>query len=179
MSIVGNRVRIGLFLTSSMLVLLILVMTHATPAQAQATSTVRVSNLAQPFSGAHWSVTSKQGFAQSFCSGSAAATLDKVRLHVFSYDADRTSMFYKYDPAPVVTIRADRSGRPGTVLQTLTSPVIDNTTVAAKDFTSSGYALAADTTYWVAVYRPLATGRIAFYDTTSKLEDSDNTVAGW
>ena len=48
MSMVSNRVRIGLLVTLSMAVLLILVMNHATPALAQQTSTVMVSNLGQP-----------------------------------------------------------------------------------------------------------------------------------
>ena len=48
MSMVSNRVRIGLLVTLSMAVLLILVMNHATPALAQQTSTVMVSNLDQP-----------------------------------------------------------------------------------------------------------------------------------
>ena len=37
MASVGNRVRVGVLLTLSMVVLLMLVMNHATPALAQAT----------------------------------------------------------------------------------------------------------------------------------------------
>ena len=48
LSIVGNRVRIGVLLTLSVVATLILVMTHATPAQSQQPATVLVSNLGQP-----------------------------------------------------------------------------------------------------------------------------------
>ena len=48
MSIVGNRVRIAVLLTLSMVVLLMLLMNHASPAQAQSTGTLMVSNLDQP-----------------------------------------------------------------------------------------------------------------------------------
>ena len=81
-------------------------------------------------------------------------------------------------PAPVVTLRSDNSGKPGGVLHTLTNPVIDNSQVADKDFTSTGYELAADTVYWVVLHRPSDTGRIAFVDTASNFEDFD-TVVGW
>ena len=171
-----NRVGVGVLLSA--VATLVLMVTHATPTLSQEASILRVSNLAQPFIGSHWGVGRGQLFAQSFCSGGAAVTLDKVRLLLMSQEADRTTMFYERDPAPLVTIRADRSGRPGTVLETLTSPVIDNVTVAAKDFTGSGYELAADTIYWVVLGRPSGTGHIAFDATESKREDSE-TVAGW
>ena len=45
MANVGKPVRAGVLLTLSMFVLLVLVMTHASPALSQETSTVRVSNL--------------------------------------------------------------------------------------------------------------------------------------
>ena len=179
MSTVGNRVRIGLFLTSSMLVLLILVMTHAIPAQAQAISTVRVSNLDQPSSALRTTMGDEQHYAQSFCTGSVATTLDKVRLYTLSNETDPNAMFYRYDPAPVVTIRStDAWGKPGAVLHTLTSPVIDDSMDTAEDFTSSGYDLAANTTYAVVIYRPTSSGHIGFLPTTSPSEDTE-TQLGW
>ena len=47
MAIIGNRVRAGVLLTLSLVVLLMPVMYHATPAMAQETATVRVSNLGE------------------------------------------------------------------------------------------------------------------------------------
>ena len=190
MSMVSNRVRIGLLVTLSMAVLLILVMNHATPALAQQTSTVMVSNLDQPLPTKYPSIVHSQiikysdigsghSFAQSFCTGSVAATLDKVRLYTISKEADRNTMFYEHDPAPVVTIRSTRpSGRPGAVLHTLTNPVIDGSIDTAEDFTSSGYELAANTTYSVVIHRPLATGHIGFASTFSPFEDT-GTQLGW
>ena len=106
MAIIGNRVRAGVLFTLPMAVLLMLVMTHAAPAPAQATGTVRVSNLDQPVPTKHPSIPHSEiikysdigrgnSFAQSFCTGSVAATLDKVRLYTISKEADRNTMFYE------------------------------------------------------------------------------------
>ena len=113
MSIAGNRVHIGLLLTLSMVVALMLLMSHASPALSQQTSTVRVSNLDQPSSVLRTTIGSDQKYAQSFCTGSVAVTLDKVRLYTLSNETDPNAMFYKNDPAPVVTIRStDAWGKP-------------------------------------------------------------------
>ena len=185
-----NRVGIGVVLTLSMAVLLMLLMNHATPALAQQTSTVMVSNLGQPVPTKYPSIVhseiikysdigSGNSFAQSFCTGSVAATLDKVRLYTMSKEADRNTMFYQYDPAPVVTIRStDPWGKPGAVLHTLTNPVIDGSIDTAEDFTSSGYELAANTTYSVVIHKPPATGHIGFASTFSPFEDT-GTQLGW
>ena len=61
-------------------------MTHATPAPAQETGTVRVSNLNQP-SIRHTAILRDQYYAQSCCTNSIATTVDKVRLHILSYSA--------------------------------------------------------------------------------------------
>ena len=190
MSMVSNRFGVGVVLTLSMVAALMLVMTQATPAVAQQTSTVMVSNLDQPQPTKYPSIVHSQiikysdigwgnSFAQSFCTGSVAATLDKVRLYTISKEADRNTMFYEHDPAPVVTIRStDAWGKPGEVLHTLTNPVIDGSIDTAEDFTSSGFELAATTTYAVVIYRPLATGHIGFLSTTSPSEDTE-TQLGW
>ena len=173
----GNRVRMGVLLALSMIVSLMLVMTHAPPALSQVTSTVRVSNLGQPRVDRHTSITPQAKYGQSFCSGSVAVTLDKVRLRVLSYEAEGNTMGYTNRPAPIVTLRSDNSGRPGAVLQTLTNPVIE-VAAADKDFTSSGYELAANTVYWVMLRRPESSGHFAFVDTASDAEDS-GAVPGW
>ena len=179
MSIVGNRVGICVVLTLSMVAALMLVMTQATPAIAQVTSTAMVSNLDQPSSVLRTTILGDQKYAQSFCTGSVATTLDKVRLYTLSNETDPTAMFYRYDPAPVVTIRStDPWGKPGAVLHTLTNPVIDGSMDTAEDFTSSGYELAANTTYSVVIHRPNSTGHIAFLSTTSASEDTE-TQLGW
>ena len=88
-------------------------------------------------------------------------------------------MFYVSDPAPVVTIRStDAWGKPGAVLHTLTNPVIDGSKDTAEDFTSSGYELAANTTYSVAIYQPSDSGHFAFVDTESTLEETEPQL-GW
>ena len=179
MSIVGNRVRIAVLLTLSMVVLLMLLMNHASPAQAQSTGTLMVSNLNQPSSARYTVISPNHHYAQSFCTGSVATTLDKVRLYTISKEADRNTMFYEHDPAPVVTIRStDASGTPGAVLHTLTNPVIDGSKDTAEDFTSSGYELAANTTYSVAIYQPSDSGHFAFVDTESTLEETEPQL-GW
>ena len=74
MASMGNRVRAGVLLTLAMVVTLVLVMTHATPALSQATATVGVSNLDEPAAG-HTSMVGYTGTfydeasAVSFCNG--------------------------------------------------------------------------------------------------------------
>ncbi len=168
MATMRNRVRAGVLLTLSMVVPLLLVMTNATPALSQATVTVRVSNLDEPSDG-YIGLNFDQEYAQSFCTGSVAVTLNKLRMYTRSNGADS---------APVVTIRSDRSGEPSSVLDTLTNPLIDGSEATAEDFTSSGYELDAATTYWVVVNRPRHTGSFAFGFTSSPAEDSE-TASGW
>ena len=179
MSIVGNRVGVCVVLTLSMVVLLMLLMNHASPAQAQSTGTLMVSNLDQPSSARYTVISPNHHYAQSFCTGSVATTLDKVRLYTISKEADRNTMFYQHDPAPVVTIRStDAWGKPSAVLHTLTNPVIDGSKDTAEDFTSSGFELAANTTYSVAIYQPSDSGHFAFVDTESTLEETEPQL-GW
>ena len=179
MSIVGNRVRIGFVLTLSMVVLLMLVTTIDTPALAQATGSVRISNLDQPSSARYTVISPNHHYAQSFCTGSVATTLDKVRLYTISKSTDPNALFYYGDPAPVVTIRStDAWGKPSAVLHTLTNPVIDGSKDTAEDFTSSGFELAANTTYSLAIYQPSDSGHFAFVDTESTLEETEPQL-GW
>ena len=175
----GNRVRIGVLLALSMVVLLVVVVNHAIPAMAQSTSTLMVSNLDQPSSLPRTTITGDQEYAQSFCTGGVAATLDKVRTYTLSNSAVGNPMGFTPPPAPVVTIRStDALGKPGEVLHTLTNPLIDGSMDTAEDFTSSGYELDANTTYWVVIRRPSSTGHIAFLDTESTPEDTA-TQLGW
>ena len=160
-----------------MVVLLMLLMNHASPAQAQSTGTVRVSNLDQPSSALRTTIMGDQEYAQSFCTGSVAATLDRVRIYTLSNSAEGNPHGFTDRPAPVVTIRStDPWGKPGEVLHTLTSPLIDGSMDTAEDFTSSGYELAANTTYSVVIRRPSGTGHIAFLDTESTPEDTETQL---
>ena len=174
-----SRVSSGVLLTLAMVVALMLLMNHATPALSQSTGSVRVSNLDQPSSVLRTTIGDEQHYAQSFCTGNVVTTLDKVRLYTLSNETDPTAIFYRYDPAPVVTIRStDAWGKPGEALHTLTSPVIDDSMDTAEDFTSSGYELAANTTYAVVIHRPTISGHIGFLPTTSPSEDT-GTQLGW
>ena len=180
MSIVGNRVGVCVVLTLSMVVLLMLLMNHASPAQAQSTGTLMVSNLDQPSSARYTVISPNHHYAQSFCTGSVATTLDKVRLYTISKSSrSGTRCSTTHDPAPVVTIRStDAWGKPSAVLHTLTNPVIDGSKDTAEDFTSSGFELAANTTYSVAIYQPSDSGHFAFVDTESTLEETEPQL-GW
>ncbi len=185
-----NRLGVGVLLALSVVATLVLVINQASPATAQTTGIVRVSNLGQPVPVKHpgfifntlikyLHIGDGQSYAQSFCTGSLAATLDKVRLYTVSKEADRTTMFYESDPAPVVTIRStDACGKSGAVLHTLTNPVIDGSIDTAEDFTSRGYELAANTTYSVVIYQPPGSGHFGFRNTFSPFEDT-GTQLGW
>ena len=170
MASMRNHVRAGVLLTLAMVVTLVFVMTHATSALSQTTDTdtVRISNLDEPSDG-YVGISYDQEYAQSFCTGSVAVTLDKVRMYTKSNVSEW---------APVVTIRSDRSGEPGSVLDTLTNPLIDGSEATAADFTSGGYELTATTTYWVVVNRPRRTGGFSFDLTSSPAENSE-TDSDW
>ena len=170
--------RLGVLLTLAMVATLLLVIVGANPAQAQEISTVRVSNLDQPIAGAE-NLYFGQMRAQAFCTSNVPVTLDKVRMYTRSFHKRTNSPGYAGTLAPSVAIRSDVSRRPGPVLHTLTNPSsIDETFDTAEDFTSSGYELAANTTYWLTVYRPDNTGHIQFANTLSTAEDS-GTESGW
>ena len=152
-----------------MVATLLLVIASATPAQSQEISTVRVSNLDKPVAGGEI-MGFAHTFSQSFCTSNVTATLDQVRLHMSAHSWGT--------PAPVVSIRSYRSGNLGPVLHTLTNPSIDDSLDTAEDFASSGYELAANTTYWVSVFRPDDSGLIELGKTVSTAEDPV-TEAGW
>ena len=144
--------RLGVLLTLAMVATLLLVITDANSALAQSTATVRVSNLDKPVAGGEIIGFAKT-FSQSFCTSNVTATLHQVRLHMSAHSWGT--------PAPVVSIlRSYRSGNLGPVLHTLTNPSIDDSLDTAEDFASSGYELAANTTYWVSVFRPDDSGLI-------------------
>ena len=172
MANVGKPVRAGVLLTLSMFVLLVLVMTHASPALSQETSTVRVSNLGVEVE-SQIGMDNGQMNAHSFHTGDTAVTLEKVRMYA------RT---VRPDPPPVVTIRADDSGQPGSTLLTLTTPTFGKSTGPIPlDFTTTGFQLAADTTYWVVVRRPwnndFCTGHFIFTVASSGSGSTGET--GW
>ena len=161
--------RLGVLLTLAMVATLLLVITDANSALAQSTATVRVSNLDKPVAGGEIIGFAKT-FSQSFCTSNVTATLHQVRLHMSAHSWGT--------PAPVVSIRSYRSGNLGPVLHTLTNPSIDDSLDTAEDFASSGYELAANTTYWVSVFRPDDSGLIELGKTVSTAEDPA-TEAGW
>ena len=161
--------RLGVLLTLAMVATLMLVITDANSALAQSTATVRVSNLDKPVAGGEI-MGFAHTFSQSFCTSNVTATLDQVRLYMSAHSWGT--------PAPVVSIRSYRSGNLGPVLHTLTNPSIDDSLDTAEDFASSGYELAANTTYWVSVFRPDDSGLIELGKTVSTAEHPA-TEAGW
>ena len=169
MTSIFNSFRSGVLLTLAMVATLLLVIAGANPAQSQEISTVRVSNLDKPVAGGEI-IGFAHTFSQSFCTSNVTATLDQVRLYMSAHSWGT--------PAPVVSIRSYRSGNLGPVLHTLTNPSIDDSLDTAEDFASSGYELAANTTYWVSVFRPDDSGLIELGKTVSTAEHPA-TEAGW
>ena len=169
MTSIFNSFRLGVLLTLAMVATLLLVITDANSALAQSTATVRVSNLDKPVAGGEI-MGFAHTFSQSFCTSNVTATLDQVRLYMSAHSWGT--------PAPVVSIRSYRSGNLGPVLHTLTNPSIDDSLDTAEDFASSGYELAANTTYWVSVFRPDDSGLIELGKTVSTAEHPA-TEAGW
>ena len=138
-------VRVSMVWLLAVAVALVLVVSNIAPATAQSTATVMVSNLGEAPEARQHSriiVGMGQAYAHSFHTGSTAVTLEKVRLYLRGLGS-----------APAVTIRADMSGQPGRSLQALTIPTIDSLITTHEDLTTTGYVLAADTTYWLVLHR--------------------------
>ena len=147
MNIASNvtLVRVSMVWLLAVAMALVLVVSNIAPATAQSTATVMVSNLGEAPEARQRSriiVGMGQAYAHSFHTGSTAVTLEKVRLYLRGLGS-----------APAVTIRADMSGQPGRSLQALTIPTIDSLITTHEDLTTTGYVLAADTTYWLVLHR--------------------------
>ena len=154
MNIASNvsRVRVSMVWLSAVAIALMFVVSNIAPATAQSTATVMVSNLGEapePRQSSRIIVGMGQAYAHSFHTGSTAVTLEKVRLYLRGLGS-----------APAVTIRADSSGEPGRSLQALTNPTIDSLITTHEDLTTTGYVLAADTTYWLVLHRPWGSDNI-------------------
>ena len=156
MNIASNvtLVRVSMVWLLAVAMALMLVVSNIAPATAQSTATVMVSNLEETTEvrqGGRIIVGEGQAYAHSFHTGSTAVTLEKVRLYLRGAGS-----------APAVTIRADNSGLPGRSLHALTNPTIDSLITTHEDLTTTGYVLAADTTYWLVIHRPWGSKNIRF-----------------
>ena len=141
------------------------------PVAAQSTGMVMASNLgeaeAERDQRTQIGLDVGHAYAQSLTTGSTAVTLEKVRLYL----RGRLGRPNPYRVArPFVTIRANSPvpGQPGRTLHVLTSPTIDSSIETYEDFTSDGYVLAANTTYWLVVHRPWGTDYFGFSATISE-----------
>ena len=143
----------------------VLAVAGVTPAGAQSIETVRVSNL-EAAETSQISLGEGQQYTQSFCTGPFAVALTKVRLATRSTSGP--------NPAPSVTIRADRSGEPGQTVDTLSNPTtLDGDISTNEDFTSSGVTLEANARYWLVLS---VQNSLVFGVTESRHEFS---AAGW
>ena len=177
MNIASNvtLVRVSMVWLLAVAMALMLVVSNIAPATAQSTATVMVSNLEEapePNQGGRIIVGEGQAYAHSFHTGSTAVTLEKVRLYLRGAGS-----------APAVTIRADNSGLPGRSLHALTNPSIDSLITTHEDLTTTGYVLAADTTYWLVIHRPWGSKNIRFNisicDRLSTPEGVTTGEVGW
>ena len=168
-------VRVSMVWLLAVAMALVLVVSNIAPATAQSTATVMVSNLGEAPEVRQHSriiVGMGQAYAHSFHTGSTAVTLEKVRLYLRGLGS-----------APAVTIRADNSGEPGRSLQALTNPTIDSLITTHEDLTTTGYVLAADTTYWLVLHRPWGSDNIridtSICDRLSTPEGVTTGEVGW
>ena len=177
MNIASNvtLVRVSMVWLLAVAVALVLVVSNIAPATAQSTATVMVSNLGEAPEARQHSriiVGMGQAYAHSFHTGSTAVTLEKVRLYLRGLGS-----------APAVTIRADMSGQPGRSLQALTIPTIDSLITTHEDLTTTGYVLAADTTYWLVLHRQWGSDNIridtSICDRLSTPEGVTTGEVGW
>ena len=168
---VGARFRVWLVWLSTVAIALMLVVFNIAPVAAQSTGMVMASNLgeaeAERDQRTQIGLDVGHAYAQSLTTGSTAVTLEKVRLYL----RGRLGRPNPYRVArPFVTIRANSPvpGQPGRTLHVLTSPTIDSSIATYEDFTSDGYVLAANTTYWLVVHRPWGTDYFGFSATISE-----------
>ena len=177
MNIASNvtLVRVSMVWLLAVAMALVVVVSNIAPATAQSTATVMVSNLGEAPEVRQHSriiVGMGQAYAHSFHTGSTAVTLEKVRLYLRGLGS-----------APAVTIRADNSGEPGRSLQALTNPTIDSLITTHEDLTTTGYVLAADTTYWLVLHRPWGSDNIridtSICDRLSTPEGVTTGEVGW
>ena len=161
----GARLRLNRLWAPTIVMAVVLAVAGVTPAGAQSTETVRVSNL-EAAETSQISLGEGQQYAQSFCTGPFAVALTKVRLATRSTSGP--------NPAPSVTIRADRSGEPGQTVDTLSNPTtFDGDISTNEDFTSSGVTLEANARYWLILS---VQDSLVFGVTESRHEFS---AAGW
>ena len=166
-----TRCRVSLVWLSTVAIALMLVVLNIAPVAAQSTDMVMLSNLgeaeAERYQRIQLGLGADQAYAQSFTTGSTAVTLAKVRLYLIGRLGPINPYFVA---SPSVTIRADSPvlGEPGPTLHVLTSPTIDLSIATYEDFTSDGYVLAANTTYWLAIHRPLGSDSVTFSVTISE-----------
>ena len=157
-----TRVRASRVWLLAVAIALLLVVSNPAPATAQSTATVMVSNLGEAEYARIW-LNPGQAYAHSFHTGNTAVTLEKVRLYLRGAES-----------TPAVTIRADNSGQPYRSLQALTNPSIDSLISTHEDFTTTGYVLAANTTYWVVFHRQWGSKPFSFSVTLSETGSDNN-----
>ena len=165
-----TRFRVWLVWLSTVAIALILVVFNVALVAAQPIEMVMLSNLgeaeAERDQRTQIGLDAGHAYAQSFTTGSTAVTLEKARLYL----RGRLEPNPYRVARPSVTIRANSPvpGQPGRTLHVLTSPTIDSSIATYEDFTSDGYVLAADTTYWLVVHRPWGTDYFGFSATISE-----------
>ena len=166
----GARFRVWLVWLSTVAIALMLVVFNIAPVAAQLTEMLMFSNLgeaeAERDQRTQIGLDIGHAYAQSFTTGSTAVTLEKVRLYLRGRFDTNPYLVAR----PSVTIRANSPvpGQPGRTLHVLTSPTIDSSIATYEDFTSDGYVLAANTTYWLVVHRPWGTDYFGFSATISE-----------
>ncbi len=160
----GTRFRVHRLWVSAVVMALLLALAGVTPAGAQSTATVRVSNL-EAAQSTEIAVNPGQQYAQPFCTGPFAVTLNKVRV------ATRTP---RPNPPLSVTIRTDQSGGPGETVDTLSNPApFDNDISTNEDFTTNGVQLDANARYWLVI----SVQEAFLFSVTESMHQS--TEAGW
>ena len=154
----SRRVRL---LGALSLAALLLAAAAALPLQAQTTTVTLVSNIAESSAGGSTNIR-----AQSFRTGSEPLgyRISEVHLSVTTATGKQTS----------VTIRADDSGSPGDLADTLINPTL--TSNSTLTFTpSSALALDPNKTYWLTANEGIASNRVFYRVTESDVDTSDQS----
>ena len=134
-----------------------------TPAVVNSATTYLVDNLGETKAGDNFIHASATKLGQPFTTSATAGTLRRVHLRIAS-DADANIL---------VSIYSDSSNVPGSSLHALTSPAtIDASKENLKEFTSTGFALSASTTYWLVVEQVTSTDEANVAYTASNSEAS-------
>ena len=163
--------RVGHVLAAVAMVATALAVAPPTPATAQNTVPVLVSNQDQTAGTALATASGRASYAQSFTTGD--------NIHGYTLSSAEIGVSAASGVTVRVRLLSDDSG-PDTALATLTTSATIGTTVSTKSFAAHDVLLEPNTTYWIEVAKTAgADTGMSVATTTDETGTDSATLAGW